>query len=442
MNSYTEKAQVYFLDRGPKVPCEVIKEVYAIKYAAARANTDLGLLPRDLGEAIARTARTLYESASCRGDIIVLQTGSGTGINMIINEEIARRVMERYGVTVHPNDHVNLGQSSNDVIPSAIRMAAVRSLKELDNALDELKTILYNKSQEYNNVLKPGRTHLRDALPTTLGDWLYSYAVNISLIHRNLSNVLEELKSLPLGGTAVGTGVNSHPNYRERAFYYLAELTGIDYRPRNPPSSGMRLVTDIVLLSGVIRALATIYYRLSQDIRLMYSGPNTGFNEITLLMELPGSSIMPGKKNPVREESIMQAASYVLGLDYSLVQSSLLGELELGMGFPLAGYTIIESIKVMESATRKLIESAKSIVPNIDRMSELALRSTALITLLSPLIGYENAAKLANRLERGDNIVEVLASMGYSKEEIEDILSIKNLTSPGFPARRNYKDTR
>ncbi|MCE4609505.1 MAG: fumarate hydratase [Desulfurococcales archaeon] len=436
MNAYTEKSQIYFLDRGPSVPCPIIKMVYAIKYAAARANTELGLIPEDKGKAISETAKSLYDTGGCPGDISVLQTGSGTGINMYINELIAERVKEQYGIDVHPNDHVNLGQSSNDVIPSAIRMAAVESLHELVKSLEKLRDILYRKSHEYKNTLKPGRTHLRDALPTTLGDWFNSYGVNLSIIYNQILSIIMELKMLPLGGTAVGTGINSHPNYREKVFSYLSELTSINYKPRSPPSTGMRLITDLILVSGIIRALATVYYRLSQDIRLMFSGPNTGFNEVDLQVELPGSSIMPGKKNPVREESVMQAAGYVLGLNNSLVHAGLLGELELGMGFPLAGYSIVESIQIMESATRKLIESVQSIIPNTDRMRELAFKSTALVTLLSPIIGYENASKLAKRLEQGEDLEDILVSMGYSRQEIENILSLENLVRPGFPAKK------
>ncbi|MEM1749034.1 MAG: lyase family protein, partial [Sulfolobales archaeon] len=297
---YTEKAVKVFLETGTRFPRRVLWSMGLVKYSAARANMDLGLLKPSIGEAICKAslefADGLYDSKVI---VDVFQTGSATGLNMNVNEVIAMRASEICGCEVHPNDHVNMCQSTNDVVTSAIRVAAIADIREcLEPALNEFMQGLGELVSRTDHVIKPGRTHLRDALPITMGlefkAFLDSFKHDLILV----KNVEDYLKEIPLGGTAVGTGINSHPDFPKLAIEYLRRLSGIDLRLSEVRTRGMRLLSDLVALSGCLRVIALDLLRLCQDLRLMYSGPNTGINEIEIPQEVPGSSIMPGKENP------------------------------------------------------------------------------------------------------------------------------------------------
>lgn len=433
---YVESAKKVFLNTGTRIPREMIWAIGIVKYAAARANKELGLLDPDMAEAIMRASLELAEGKY--DDLIqvdVFQTGSGTGLNMNANEVIALKAGEALGRDVHPNDHVNKGQSSNDVIPTVVRMAAVETaLTLVKPALSRMVRALEEKASETMDDVKPGRTHLRDALPVTLGQELDAWRDALSRHLRTLDAAVENLMELPLGGTAVGTGLNTHPQYPEKAISFIREKTGRQYKPAASKFRAMRSITDVLTLSSVYKAIALDLWRLAQDLRLMYSGPNTGFNEIDMPQKVPGSSIMPGKVNPVTVEAVMQASSHIVGMEQSLTQATLLGELELSMGLPLAGYTIVSQASLLAEALNKMAEHAvETLKPNKQRMRELAENSQALITVLSPKIGYDKAAELSRMIYEGKSVREALKAAGLSDDEVERLLDLKKLTRPGIP---------
>ncbi len=433
---YVENAKKVFLDTGTRIPREMIWAIGIVKYSAAKANKHLGLLEPQLADAIMETALELAEGKYDNLiQVDVFQTGSGTGLNMNANEVIALKATEKLGKDVHPNDHVNMGQSSNDVIPTVIRIAAVETaLGQLKPSLENLIGTLRKKAEETQDAVKPGRTHLRDALPVTLGQELEAWANALEKDLDMLLKAVENVMELPLGGTAVGTGLNSHPRYAELAIGYISETTKRSYRPAKSRFRAMRSLSDLLILSSIYKAIATDLWRLSQDLRLMYSGPNTGFNEIDMPQKVPGSSIMPGKVNPVTVEAVMQASSHVMGMEQSLTNASLLGELELSMGLPLSGYLIIRQAKLLAEAMDKLSEQAiETLRPNLERMKTLAENSQALITVLSPKIGYDKAAELSKMIYEGKSVREALKAAGLSEDEIERLLDLKKLTQPGIP---------
>lgn len=436
---YTEKAAGLYLSTGTRFPRRIIWAMALVKLACARANKRLGLLPGDVADAVAEAARELAEGLhDDKIAVDVFQTGSGTGLNMNINEAIADLASRRLGKLVHPNDHVNLGQSSNDVVPTAIRIATAAEAEDvLLPALRRLLQSLESKAEQFRDVVKPGRTHLRDALPITLGQELSAYADAFRHDLEALRQALEYVKELPLGGTAVGTGLNAHPELRRLALEEINRKTGLGFKPANA-FRAMRLLTDLLLLSGVLRASAVNLYRLGQDVRLMFSGPATGLNEIDLPTqeEVAGSSMMPGKTNPVTVEATMQAVAQVVGLDHTNQTAAMFGEFELAMGIPLMGHNVVTQISLLAEAFRKTAELViGGIVPNVERMRRLAENSAALVTVISPVVGYDKASETARRVARGLSIREALRDLGLSDEEIDKVLDVGRLTKPGFPVK-------
>jgi len=434
---YTEKAAGLFLSTGTKFPRRIIWAMGLVKLAYARANGRLGLLPSDAADAVAEAAREVAEGLhDDRIAVDVFQTGSGTGLNMNINEVIADLASRRLGRPVHPNDHVNLGQSSNDVVPTAIRIAAAAEAEEgLLPALQRLVQSLESKAEQFGGVVKPGRTHLRDALPVTLGQELSAYADAFRHDGEAVRQALEYVKEVPLGGTAVGTGLNAHPGLPRLALEEINREAGLGLKPANA-FRAMRLLTDLLLLSGVLRTSAVDLYRLGQDVRLMFSGPAAGLNEIDLPSqgEVAGSSMMPGKTNPITVEAAMQAAAQVVGLDHANQTAAMLGEFELAMGIPLMGSNAVAQIGLLAEAFRKTAELVvDGIVPHVERMRRLAEGSAALITAISPVVGYDKASEVGRRVAGGLSIREALRELGYSDEEIDKLLDVDRLTRPGFP---------
>ncbi len=437
MPGYTERARRVFLETGTRWPRRVIWAMGLVKYAAARANMEAGLLDRDVAEAIMEAALRL-----ARGDlddrivVDVFQTGSGTGFNMNVNEVLAEEASRRLGRRVHPNDHVNMGQSSNDTVPTAVRLAAAKAGIEAAGSVRRLADALAGASGREGGAVKPGRTHLRDALPVTLGLMLDSYRAALLEAAGRLEAASRGVLRVPLGGTAVGTGLNAHPVYRRLVIEILREASGLPVKAAEPRSARMRLVTDLAWLTAALRSAAIDVWRLGQDIRLLYSGPATGFNEVDIPQEVPGSSMMPGKVNPVTVEAAMQAAAHVIGLDQSMVQASLLGELELGMGFPLAAHVVDRAALLVSEAAGKMAGLVVSrLRARRERMRRLAESSTALATVLAPLIGYDEAARIARLAEeRGVTIREALLEAGYPREWVERVLDLERLTKPGIPA--------
>ncbi|MEM3802217.1 MAG: lyase family protein [Saccharolobus sp.] len=436
---YTETAPKLFMNTGTRFPRRIIWAAGLVKRACAKVNSDLGLIDRRIADSIIKASEELMEGKL--DDKIVLdvfQTGSGTGLNMNVNEVLAEVASSYINAKVHPNDHVNFGQSSNDTMPTVMRIAAVSEVHEkLIPAIQKIILSLSKKAQEYSDVIKSGRTHFRDAMPVTLGQELSAYADTFQHDHEQIKSILEYVKELPIGGTATGTGINTHPEFQERVINEINRITGLGFKPANT-FRGMRLLTDLLLLSGALRNIAIDLYRLGQDIRYMFSGPFTGLNEIDLPTqeEIAGSSIMPGKTNPVTVEASLLISAQVVGLDHANQFASMLGEFELAMGVPLIGYNIVTQINLLAEALNKFSSLIiDGMVPNVDKMKRYAQSSPSLITVISPIIGYDKAAEIGKKLNKGMSIYDALKELGYKDEEIEKILDLKKLVKPGFTSK-------
>jgi len=446
----TVRALENFRISGLRFPRSFIRALGLIKACASLANMEFGLLDRGIGRAIQRAA---MEVAEGRLDehfpVDVIQTGSGTSINMNMNEVIANRAAEILGgergdkSLVHPNDHVNMGQSSNDVVPSAIRVAAAEEInKRLIPSIEKLIRILDAKAEEFRDVVKSGRTHLRDAVPVTLGQEFSGYAEMMRKCLSSIMKASEELLELPIGGTATGTGLNTHPEFGKKVVEYLSELAGLRFRVARNRFEAMGSQTVILGASASLRTLALSLLKICNDIRLISSGPNTGLNEVELPAVQPGSSIMPGKVNPVIVEAAMLASCLVIGNDAAIVEASRVGELELNLGYPLIGYLVLQSIEVMSNTLEALSEKAlKGIKANVNKCRLYAESSTALVTVAAPLIGYDRAAELLARTEReGRSIRELLVEMGYLDAETADkVFDVYKMAKGGFIIKENLK---
>lgn len=432
---YVDKAVEVFLSTGTRFPRSIIWAMGLIKYSAAKANSRLGLLNNEVAEAIMKASMELADGEHDDKMLVdVYQTGSGTGINMNVNEVIAARASEILGKPVHPNDHVNMAQSSNDVVPTAIRIAALVEIKRgLLPALEEFIDSLRGLAERTSDVVKPGRTHLRDALPVTMGQEFNAYVDAFTHDKGLVEGAMGYVGEVPIGGTAVGTGANAHPRFPGLVVEELRALTGLPLEAAKNRFRAMRLLTDMVALSSALKALALDLYRLSQDVRLMFSGPFTAIGEIDIPQEVAGSSIMPGKSNPVTVEASMLAASQVMGLDYSNTIAGLLGEFELSMAVPLIGYNLVTQVRLMTEALRKTSTHVlNKITPNRGRCMELAEKSPALITVISPVIGYDRATLVAKRVMEGLSVREALKREGFSDDEINKILDLSKLVKPGL----------
>lgn len=435
--SYTEHSKRVFLSTGTKFQRSIIWSMGVVKLAAARANVSLGIMGQDMGQAIEKATLELMDGLHDEEITVdVFQTGSGTGINMNINEVISKRATEILGSKVHPNDHVNMSQSSNDVVPTAIRVASVRdALLYLVPSLKELVSSLSTASQKTSEVYKPGRTHLRDALPVTLGQEFSAYAAAFERDTQAILASVNDVKILPIGGTAVGTGINSPAEFSKTVVGELNKITNLDYKAADNRFMRMRLLTDLVNLSGAIRGTSLDLYRISQDLRLMFSGPMTGINEIDIPSqeEVAGSSIMPGKTNPITVESCLQSSVQIMGIDHAVQLAGMLGEFELSMGVPLTGYDIVLEIALLSESLAKMAKVViDNIVPNTERAKRLAESSPSLITIISPYIGYDKASKIGKQLSRGLSVRDALKELGYSEKEIDTMLDMKKLVKGGF----------
>ncbi len=437
---YVEGAKKVFMQTGTKFPREIIWSVALIKRAAAMANSSFGLLDRKIAEAIVVASEEAMDGKHDSKVLVdVFQTGSGTGINMNLNELIAERatqLVRRGGMdTVHPNDHVNMGQSSNDVGPSAIRIAAVAlSEEKLAPAIEGTSKRLSALSKRTSSVYKAGRTHLRDALPVTMGQEFASYADAMDHDLELLRNALTYVRELPIGGTAVGTGVNADPRFGPAVIDEINRVTKLDFTEAKSRFRAMRLLSDLIMLSSVLSLTALDLYRLCQDIRLMFSGPLTGLGEIDIPTqeEVAGSSIMPGKTNPVTAEAAMLVSAQVMGLDRANQVAGMLGEFELSMGVPLVGYNVVTQIELLSEALRKTsLVVIDHVVPDVKRNKRYAETSPSLITAISPKIGYDRAAEIGYKLRRGSSTREALKELGYTAKEVDDILDLRRLVGSG-----------
>ena len=438
---YVEGSKRVFLSTGTKFPREVIWAVGAIKYSAAKSNVELGLLDREFGSVIQAKAEELMKGTHDElVQVDVFQTGSGTGLNMNANEILSELASDELGKKVHPNDHVNMSQSSNDVGPTAIRVAAAMAVTgNLLPALEKMSKSLSGLSKRTATVYKSGRTHLRDALPVTMGQEFGAYADEFSrdaeLVEKTMAYMLE----LPIGGTAVGTGLNADPRFGGMVAKEVARLSGLHFASAKNKFRPTRLLTDMSSLSGTMRSISIDLYRLCQDIRLMFSGPLTGMGEIDIPTqeEVAGSSIMPGKTNPVTVESALLASAEVVGLDSANAFAASLGEFELTMGVPLMGYNTVLQAKLLSEALNKISSLViDHIVPNKEKARGYAETSPALITLVSPKIGYDKASEIGKQMAKGVSIRTALKKLGYGEKEIDAILNMKHLVEPGIPSKK------
>ena len=426
----TAKAVANFPVSGEPIPAPVARWLGRIKGAAARANADLGLLDRDKADRIAAAAERI-----ARGElddqfpIDVFQTGSGTSSNMNANEVIATLA----GEGVHANDDVNMGQSSNDVFPSAVHLAALDELvRDLLPALAELADSLQAKAAEFDGVVKSGRTHLMDAVPVMLGQEFAGYAAQARQGYDRIGSTLERLGQIPLGGTAVGTGLNTHPEFAARVRARLAEDTGLTISAPADPFEAQAARDGLVEASGALKTVAVSLTKIANDLRLMASGPRAGFAEIVLPELQKGSSIMPGKVNPVIPEVVTQVAAQVIGNDQAITIGGMQGHFELNVFVPLMARNLLQSIKLLASAARllagKCVNGIEANVENCERYAELTLSAA---TALNPYIGYDRATEIVEAAAAsGRPLREVAREAGVDEETLDRALDYRAMAKP------------
>ncbi len=435
----TARALENFPVSGQPFPLPIIHALALLKAGAARANRQLGLLDPALADAI-MTAAT--EVAQGRWDdqfvVDVYQTGSGTSSNMNVNEVIANRANELLGGgprgvyrPVHPNDHVNRGQSSNDVIPTAIHLAAVRSIREhLLPGFYRLESALSAKAAEFDDVVKTGRTHLMDAVPIRLGQEFRGYAGQVERARRRLTAAGEALREVALGGTAVGTGLNTHPEFAGRVLAYVSEVARVQLTETTNHFQAQSAIDGIVEASGHLRAAAVALVKIANDLRLMASGPRAGLAEIELPALQPGSSIMPGKVNPVIPEAVVQVAARVVGNDATIGMAGQWGFFELNTMLPVAGTALLESIELLGNVAKVFADKCITGIRATDRGPLLVEQGLAIATPLALQIGYDRAAELVKRaLAEGLTIREVARrELGLDDRELARLFDVRRMT--------------
>src|SRR3954465_748459 len=425
----TRKAVANFPVSGERVPVAVVRWLGRIKGAAARANADLGLLDADLAQRVAAAAD---EIAQGRHDdqfpIDVFQTGSGTSSNMNANEVIATLG----GEGVHRNDHVNMGQSSNDVFPSAVHLAALEeSTRRLLPALERLETSLAKKADEYKDIVKSGRTHLMDAVPVTLGQEFGGYAAQVRLGARRVRNALPQVAQIPLGGTATGTGLNTHPEFAAKVREKLSADTGLEISPPEDPFEAQANRDALVELSGALKVIAVSLTKIANDLALLGSGPRTGIGEIFLPELQKGSSIMPGKVNPVMPEVVLQVAAQVIGNDTAVTVGGLQGQFELNVRIPLIARNLLQSIHLLSTASTAFAEKCvDGIEVNKDGAKRSAESTLAVATALNEHIGYDKGAAIVKKAsESGRPLRDVAIEEGVEPGLYDRIIDLRKIAA-------------
>jgi fumarate hydratase class II len=426
----TKKAIENFQVSGEPIPRHVARWLGRIKAAAARVNAELGLLDADKAERIAAAAdRIAAGELDEQFPIDVFQTGSGTSSNTNANEVIASVA----GDGVHPNDDVNMGQSSNDVFPSAVHLAALDQLtNDLLPALDRLAQALEAKASEFADVVKSGRTHLMDAVPVTLGQEFAGYAAQVRQGIARVEATLERLGQIPLGGTAVGTGLNTHPEFAERVRRLLADDTGLNVLPPADPFEAQAARDGLVEASGAMKVVAVSLTKIANDLRLMGSGPRAGLAEINLPELQKGSSIMPGKVNPVIPEVVTQVAAQVIGNDVAVTVGGMQGHFELNVFVPLIARNVLDSIKLLAAASRLLAEKCvQGIEANRETNERYAELTLSAATALNPYIGYDKATEIVKEAAAsGRPLREVAREAGVDDETLDKALDYRAMTAP------------
>lgn len=436
----TQRAVENFPVSGQRIERAHIEALARIKSAAAKVNAELGVLDKDVADAIQEAAAEVAEG---RWDehfpVDVFQTGSGTSSNMNTNEVIATLATERLGRDVHPNDHVNASQSSNDVFPSSLHIAATAAVsRDLVPALDHLATSLERKAEEFADVVKSGRTHLMDATPVTLGQEFGGYAAQVRYGIERLTASLPRLAELPLGGTAVGTGINTPPGFSAAVIAEIARTTGLPLTEARNHFEAQGARDGIVEISGQLRTIAVGFTKIANDLRWMASGPRTGLAEISLPDLQPGSSIMPGKVNPVIPEAVLMVAAQVVGNDATVATAGASGNFELNVMMPVIAKNVLESVRLLANVSRLLADrTIDGIVAHRERAREYAESSPSVVTPLNRYIGYEEAAKVAKKaLAERKTIRQVVLESGYvdrgdlTLDQLDEALDVLRMTHP------------
>ncbi len=428
-----------------KIHPRLVKALALVKKAAAISNRDIGLL-------VDRKARAIIQACdevaggSLQDQFIVdaVQGGAGTSINMNMNEVLANRAIEILGGTkgdyqlVHPNNHVNMSQSTNDVLPTAIRIATIRMLEEVVIEVGRLEEALREKSREFDDVIKMGRTQLQDAVPIRLGQEFSAYASAVSRDRNRIAASIEDLEVINLGATAVGTGLNADLEYVNSVTEILKEITGLNLRQSENMIDATQNVDALVGVSSVLKTAAVNLSKIASDLRLMSSGPRAGLNEIDLPAVQPGSSIMPGKVNPVIPEVVNQVAYQIIGNDQVISMAAEAGQLELNVMQPVLVYNLFQSIEMLENALETFIDNCiVGIKANRKRCRELVERSVGIITAINPHVGYETASRIVKRaLEEERSVKDIILEEGIlSAEELEKILNPYEMTEPGIAGK-------
>ncbi|ECQ8105376.1 aspartate ammonia-lyase [Campylobacter upsaliensis] len=423
-----------------------IKAFAQVKKAAALANKEVGVLDADKADALAKACDRLIAGEFLDQFVVdMIQGGAGTSTNMNVNEVLTNIALESMGHKkgeyqyLHPNDHTNLGQSTNDTYPSSIKVATHAKLGDLLKAMEELKNDLEAKAKEYKDMIKMGRTELEDAVPTTLGNTFNAFASYIKSDIAKLTKAREVMTVLNLGATAIGTGINCHPDYKNVVEKKLKEITGVNFTPAEDLIAATQDTADFVYVSGCLKTAAVRLSKIANDLRLMNSGPRCGLGEITLPAMQPGSSIMPGKVNPVICEVVGEACYEVIGNDVTIMLCSERGEFELNAFEPGIAYGLFNSLILLENAMKTLANKAiKGLKANPEACKKLVLNSIGIVTAFNPVLGYEKSASMAKEaLQTGKAVGDICLERGYlSKEEIDKILDPENMLNPQMKEKR------
>ena len=436
----TQRAVDNFPISGQPMPLEFIRALGLVKLAAARVNRELGLLEPSVAGAIETAARAVADGEfDGQFPIDVFQTGSGTSSNMNANEVIAAVASKALGRRVHPNDEVNLGQSSNDVIPTVLHVSALLAIEnELLPALHSLHAIVRQKAEEFDDVVKIGRTHLMDAVPIRLGQEFSGYARQIELSIERIEATLPGLRELAIGGTAVGTGLNTHPEFGARVARELSELTGTEFKEAANHFEAQGSRDAYVFTAGVLTALAAALMKIANDIRLLASGPQAGLGELVLPAIQPGSSIMPGKVNPVISEAVIQVGAQVTGNCQAITIGGQWGQLDLNVMLPMMARNMLESVRLLTNASRVFVDKALAgLQANREQAESYIEGSISMATALNPLIGYDKAAKIAKKSHATGRTVRDLAyeESGLTREQVDEALHPHRQTESGTDGR-------
>ena len=434
----TMRAVLNFPISELRFPRSFIRAIASTKLAAAQVNVELGELDSKLADAIVSAATEVADGKFDDQFVVdVFQTGSGTSTNMNANEVISNRAIEILGgekgsrTPVHPNDHVNMGQSSNDVIPTCIHIAALGAIRtDLIPALRQLQGDLEKKADEFMSVIKTGRTHLQDATPIRLGQEFLGYVGQIERGIQRTETAASELSEVALGGTAVGTGVNAHPEFATRVCAKLSEILGVDVHETSNHFQAQSTLDNIVAASGGLKTIAVSLMKISNDIRWIGSGPRGGFGEIMLPEVQPGSSIMPGKVNPVIPESVCQVAAQVIGNDAAIAIAGQSGNFEINVMMPVAAYNLLQSIDLLAASAKNLAEQCISGLEATTAGPDMVERGLAIVTALVPHIGYDASAAIAHEAqETGKTVKEIsLIRTGLTEDQLVEILDPSSMT--------------